>query len=609
MSKHVVVLGGGLAGLSCGYELARAGARVTVLEREDQVGGMAASFVDNGTGEYWSYDFGPHRFHTNEPELIEHVKEVLGDNHHRATRLSRIVLFNRFFDYPLRAENVLRNLPPLLLVRAFVGYGWVRFTERVGLSRHSDDNFEGWVTKRFGRTLYDLFFGRYTEKAWKMPPSEISGDWASQRISLLSLGDAVRKTLSRPKAGEGPRTLVSEFLYPLTGGIGELARGYAQGIEELGGTVVIGAPAVRVLREGARVTGVRTGGPDPMTIEGDHYISTIPITALARSVRPAAPPEVLAGIANLRYISILFVYLRVNKPQVSPDSWLYLPEHHLTVHRISEFKNFSPEAAPPDKTMVCAEITCRVGDEHWRAGDDELIATAVADLGQIGLLEPNEVLDGFVKRIPYAYPVYDLDLQGEPHARPGLRPLAGEPAHGWAPGAVPLQQHGPVGGDGAKDGRGGDGGPRRRPRGGRDRQGALRLMAATAAPALVDVSSCRLCGSSRFEARFREGPREIRRCVECGLVWVSPRLDGGGAALALRRRVLLALAVAERARLRRLRRRPAALSEDVPEAVGPRAARRAAGRPGAGRGLRRGVLHAGARRARLRSSRRRGLAR
>jgi len=123
------------------------------------------------------------------------------------------------------------------------------------------------------------------------------------------------------------------------------------------------------------------------------------------------PDEVKDGIANLRYVSILFVYLKLDRPQVTPDHWVYLPESHLTVHRISEFKNFSPRCAPADKTMVCAEITCRIGDRHWRAGEDELIATAVSDLEQIGLISAGELLEGFVKKIPHAYPVYDLEYK------------------------------------------------------------------------------------------------------------------------------------------------------------------------------------------------------
>ncbi|MHC4078862.1 MAG: FAD-dependent oxidoreductase, partial [Planctomycetota bacterium] len=83
MSKHVVILGGGLAGLACGYELQKNGQQVTVLEREPHVGGMASSFVEGGGAdgaEYWCHDFGPHRFHTQDENLIRHVQEILGDN-------------------------------------------------------------------------------------------------------------------------------------------------------------------------------------------------------------------------------------------------------------------------------------------------------------------------------------------------------------------------------------------------------------------------------------------------------------------------------------------------------------------------------------------------
>lgn len=413
MSKHVVILGGGLAGLSCGYELAMQGTRVTVLEREDRAGGMASSFTQDGEDEYWSYDFGPHRFHTTDDELIEHVEKILDGNRHTAHRQSRIVLFNRFFDYPLRVGNVLRNLPPHILLKAFLDYFWVRFTERTRLSHHSDETFEGWVTKRFGRTLYKLFFGQYTEKAWKMPASEISGDWASQRISLLNLSDTVKKTLFGRFSRQGvPRTLVTDFLYPATGGIGEIARGYVRNIEARGGKVLTGSPAIKVLREENRVVGVEYKGESRQVIQGDAYISTIPITALARSVKPGPPEHVKQAISGLKYVSIIFVYLKLGKPQVSPDSWVYLPESHLTVHRISEFKNFSPGCAPADKTMICAEITCRIGDEHWRASDDDLIATVVSDLENIGLIKAEEVLDGgFVQKIPLAYPVYDLEYK------------------------------------------------------------------------------------------------------------------------------------------------------------------------------------------------------
>lgn len=411
MSKNVLILGGGLAGLSCGYELVQRGHRVTVLEREPHVGGMASSFVDEEDG-YWAYDFGPHRFHSRDEHLIDHVREILGDNVVMAERLSRIVLFNRFFHYPLVTSNVLKAMPKHLLIKAFLDYFWVRFLDTTRLKRFDDRSFESWTTRRFGKTLYQIFFGQYTEKAWGMPPSQLSADWASQRITLLSLWDTVRRTLFPPKNGE-VRTLVTEFIYPKHGGIGELARGYARKIEEsgTGSRVLVNSPAIRIHREGMRVTGVEYGKHQREVLTADEYVSTIPVTALARALTPSAPEEVLHGAKSLEYISIVFVYLKMNRPQVSPDSWVYLPEKHLTVHRISEFKNFSKFSAPEDKTMVCAEITCRRGDEIWRSSTEQLKEIAERDLVSVGLIEPGQVMSAFIRRIPHAYPVYDLQYR------------------------------------------------------------------------------------------------------------------------------------------------------------------------------------------------------
>lgn len=412
MSKHVVILGGGLAGLSCGYELVQRGHRVTILEREPHVGGMASSFVEDGD-EYWTQDFGPHRFHSQDQNLIDHVRDILGDNVVTAQRLSRIVLFNKFFDYPLVASNALKNMPRHLVVKALLDYAWVRFLDRTRLRKFSDLDFESWVTRRFGRTLYKLFFGQYTEKAWGMPPNQISADWASQRITLLNLWDTIRKSMQRSGSGNTPRSLVRSFIYPKYGGIGELPRGYARRIEAsgTGSQVLTNAPAVKILRDGMQVVGIEYGKHKRERIEGDVYVSTIPVTALSKALSPKAPAEVLAGANALQFVSIVFVYLKLNRPSVSPDSWVYLPEKHLTVHRISEFKNFSPYCAPKDKTLVCAEITCRRGDEIWRASQERLQSIAEQDLISVGLIEPGQVLGSEIRKIPFAYPVYDLSYK------------------------------------------------------------------------------------------------------------------------------------------------------------------------------------------------------
>lgn len=404
-----VVLGGGLAGLAAASRLAREGLPVTVLEASPHVGGLAASFtIETPWGEF-DYDNGPHRFHTGEKHLNDEVLRLLGDNVCTANRQSRIFLYNKFFHYPLQGGNVL-GLPKFVLAKAFLDYFLVKV--RNAFRRPPDDNFENWVVNRFGRKLYEIFFGVYTEKTWGIPCTQISADWAAQRISLLSLWDTVKKTFFRPK-GDVPRTLVSKFYYPRRGGIGELCRGYRRELEAKGSIVLTGAPATAIETRNGRVSAVRyrKDGREHR-LETDKVISTIPLTSLVKLVDPPAPREIAVAADSLTHRSMIFVYLILDRPKVTDDHWIYLPEQRLTTHRLSEFKNFSKDAAPPDKTLICAEITCNYQDEDWNRTDEELQAIVVEDLtSKIGLIDAREVLHTFSRRERYAYPIYNLSYR------------------------------------------------------------------------------------------------------------------------------------------------------------------------------------------------------
>jgi len=404
-ARNVTVLGGGLAGLSAAQKFTEAGWAVTVLEIEPAVGGLASSFERDG----YTFDHGPHRLYSNLDELNEHFKYVLDGNWDYRDRLSRIFMRGGFFDYPLKASNVVATLSPWMLFRSFTDYFAVRV--RNAIKPIPDDNFENWVIKRFGRTLYELFFGTYTRKAWGIPCTQISADWANQRISLLSLWDTVKKTLFRPK--NVPRTYVSRFLYPKTGGIGSLASGYERLILQQGGTVITGARVCAVDSQGDTVTQVRyiREGREH-ALSSDLVVSTLPLTMLVPMLGERVPQEVRDAVNGLVHKGIVFVYLKLDRPTVTPDHWVYIPEEHIAVHRISEFTNFSRSCAPEGKTMVCAEITSTKGDHHWVMDDDALIRLAADNLATLELLERKDVTGGFVKRVDYAYPIYDLTYRG-----------------------------------------------------------------------------------------------------------------------------------------------------------------------------------------------------
>ena len=411
---HILILGGGLSSVSAAYWLAKHGRRVTIVEREPEIGGLAKSRVHKSKHGDFTYDIGPHRFHSTDDRVNEETLRVLGDNVVHPNRLSRILLYNQFFDYPLKLSRALVQLPkPVMLVSL-----WDYFRQAVKnlFVEGKDDNFEAWVVRRFGWKLYRIFFGVYTQKTWGVPCTQISSDWASQRIAQSSLWDAIKKSVFRPKGNI--RQLSTSFHYPKHGGVGEIARSYAREAQKMGVTVRLATTVEAILVENGRVTGVRVADKEGKkeVIRCDRMLNTAAVNRIVKLVEPAAPKEVVAACDALKHRSMVFVYLILNRPQLTPDHWLYIPEDSLTVHRISEFKNFSPHSAPKDKTLICAEITCRRGDEIWRASPEQLQAVAEKDLISVGLIQPGQVLGATLRKIPFAYPVYDLKYRG--HLQP-----------------------------------------------------------------------------------------------------------------------------------------------------------------------------------------------
>ncbi|MBD3389047.1 MAG: FAD-dependent oxidoreductase [Candidatus Altiarchaeales archaeon] len=395
----VVVLGAGLGGLSASYELAKKGVDVTVLEKEGRVGGMAKSHSEGG----FTYDLGPHRFHTKEDSLVEHVNRLLDGDLDEKERVSRILLEGRFFDYPLKVGNAFFNMPPSTTARIMLDYTTMKLRNILGGGE--DGNFEEWVLSRFGRKLYEIYFKVYTEKTWGIPCTELSADWAAQRISLLSLWDTLVKTLS---IGETPRTYVSRFHYPRSHGIGRISEAYERGIRDRGGKIRVSSPVKEVTASGGRITGIGYDGGTIKVGDDDIVFNTIPITDFIRCVSPKPPDDVLEANERLRFRSIVFVYLKFDRDRVSHDHWIYLPELKYKANRVSESKNFNAGNTPDGKTIVGAEITCQMGDETWNASKEELSERVLKDMVGIGLVEEGEYIDSTVRKMEHAYPVYDL---------------------------------------------------------------------------------------------------------------------------------------------------------------------------------------------------------
>lgn len=412
--KPVTIFGAGLSGLIAAYELNELGVSLRVIERSSSAGGLCRSIYKNG----FTFDLGGHRLHSDKQWIIEKVREILGEEMLYTKRKSRILLNGKFLLYPLEMRSALFSFGFVKSLKILCSYFASRFKVRQTdaypgfiSGKENELSFEDWIIRRFGRALYEIYFEPYTEKVWGLPCKNISADWAAQRISPLNLIDAIKRTLFKPKKFTG-RPSVSQFYYPVRGGIGRITNRVVEKLQASGSEVLLQCEPIEIRCEKDMIKSVLiTNGTNAAELKSDHFISTIPITKLISMLKPTPPKEVIEAASNLTYRAVICVFLIVNKPMVTDDTWIYFPEKAIFFGRAHEPRNWSKENAMDGKTSLCLEIFCSEGDHFWQMNDEEIINKVIHDLNRIGFIKKEDVEDCFLERVPYAYPVYRLGYQ------------------------------------------------------------------------------------------------------------------------------------------------------------------------------------------------------
>jgi protoporphyrinogen oxidase len=396
---RILVCGAGPAGLTAAYLLARRGYRVCVLESDSQVGGLARTVRYKN----FRFDIGGHRFFTKIPEVAAFWDQVLGDQLIDVPRLSRIHYRGRYFHYPLKPAEALLGLGPWETIRIVLSYVRARLRpSRV------EENFEQWVSNRFGHRLYQIFFKTYTEKVWGVPCAEIRAEWAAQRIQGLSLARALIAASPLHRRSPDVRTLIHKFRYPRLGP-GQMWERCSDLLTLAGGELRLQHQVTALELAGDRVVAVRAATPTgEHRFEADHVISTMSLAALVRSLGAEVPDAVQLAGKNLSYRDFIVVALILDKAGLFPDNWIYVHTPGIKVGRVQNFNNWSPALVPDaNKTCLGLEYFCAEGDRMWQSRDEDLVALASRELGALGLARGARVLEGTVVRMPKAYPVYD----------------------------------------------------------------------------------------------------------------------------------------------------------------------------------------------------------
>ena len=400
---RIAVLGAGPAGLACAWELSRAGFPVALLERESRVGGLCQTLCWND----YRFDLGGHRFLTDNQELLFWVKERMGNALEERQRFSQIVNRGKWYRYPPQWSDVFRQGGPFFLAQASTSFLFHWLHRKLGSS--GDATFENWVISRFGRPLYDLYFKEYSEKLWGIEGDRISSRWAAQRVSVPSLASAIRDLL--PGRRGRPKTYASRFLYPLEG-IGQICDVLAADIQKAGGTIRLGCEVQGLALEDRRVSGILFETEEEQaTMQVAGCVSTLPLPGLLKGMDPLPSSALLEAAMKLTFRGLRFVFLSLDRPPLTPNTWVYVPEKEILFSRIQETARWEPSLAPQGKSGLILEVPCNPGDPVWQENLSSLTGRCLSQLKSLGLDLGETVIDVHDAFAPEAYPLYHVGFE------------------------------------------------------------------------------------------------------------------------------------------------------------------------------------------------------
>ena len=400
---HVVILGAGPAGLAAGHELSVNGARVTVLERNDYVGGLCRTVHYKG----YKFDLGGHRWFTKNEDLNNWFRRLMDKEIVMVDRISRIYYGGKYFFYPVRFSDILKKTGPVTIVHAGLAFMWAILMQAI--TNKPPANMKEAYTAQFGSKLYDMFFRRYSEKVWGLPCEKLSADWVSQRSKGLSVWTVLREALLSNKK-EQVTSLIDNFMYPRDGYM-RIPERMAEDVQSKGNDVLLGTTVTRLTYHGPNEIEVfyEKEGKE-QSIRANAVLSTLPLGLLVQMLTPACDEKVKQAARGLVFRDLITVNVIFKRKQVSPDTWLYVQDSDVLFGRLHEPKNWSAAMVPDDEhTSVVLEVFCTRGDAVWQMPDDAIVQRCLKDLVEkLKFVSNEDFEDAAVVRTTQAYPVYDL---------------------------------------------------------------------------------------------------------------------------------------------------------------------------------------------------------
>ena len=383
---HVAVIGGGFTGLAAALRLTTRGARVTLLERDSSLGGLAGGFDVGGQKLERFY----HHWFNNDAHIIDLVREI-GCEDQVVLRPTRTGMYFAQNFYRLSSPiDLLRFTPLNLLDRLRLGGLVFRaravndWTKLEGLTARE------WLIETCGREIYRIVWEPLLVGKFGPYADQVSAVWFWKKIAL--------RGGSRTSDGR-------EILAYYKGGFAALADTLGDRVMGAGAEIRLKTPATGLVVVDGRVKALETGG-DRLPV--DAVLATAALPQIADLVEPHVPKAYTERLRRIRYLANVCLILVLDR-SLSETYWLNVGDPSFPFVGIIEHTNFEPPASYGGRHIVYLSKYLSAGDPLYRMSDDEVLAFALPHIQRMfPSFEQTWIRGHYVWHADYAQPIMEL---------------------------------------------------------------------------------------------------------------------------------------------------------------------------------------------------------
>jgi len=313
--KRIAIIGGGVSGLSTAH-LLKESYDVTVFEKENTPGGLIRC---RRMKEGLFHICGGHVFNSKRQDVLDWFWSMFdqGAEFVKADRNAAVSFSDdMFIPYPVENHVYLFGEK----VQKSVIADLLQISKEEGRDVR---NFEEFLVKRFGPTLYKLYFQPYNEKVWRRDLGKVSLSWLEGKLPMPTVNEILYNNFNHI---EEKAFVHSSFWYERSNGSQFLADRLARGIK------IEYDNNVEIIEREEGVWNVNGKIFDRVVFCGN--IKDLPL--ILKNIDMSG---YVSAIENLEYHGTTSVFCEIDR---NPYSWVYQPSRLHSSHRIICTGNFSP---------------------------------------------------------------------------------------------------------------------------------------------------------------------------------------------------------------------------------------------------------------------------